>query len=462
MSSGNDSVSAKDWIMGITFSVIASVIGAASKLAIRKSWLIDADRKRPKASTLADLLDCGSTNRGEEDAQHAPISEISVRSSIHHGSSSDDNAYNEGKAPQHIQTPNDDNANTLPTNRHTYLAPLEVGSPSSKGISTTLPTPTSLDQDFFSMEGDDASAMLCNREQYPTVKRKMQIRIWLLYICGMIGMSFLNPLFCVLAMKYANPSILAPFSGLTLVWVILFSRMVVGEHPELSQKVACACIIAGEVMVALFGDHTNNEWDSYDDVIASYKEPSFVAFIIFMILWLLFLIVVIRIFPKPSYLRKLAWGSLGGSITGFQNFLKDGLTILGNAKEEGNGVPTAFFLFFFLAMFTSFVGLLFLAACMKRFDATYSSAMFVVSFVLSASFMSAIHYNTFQHLDNVDDLFLYPVGLMVLFYGATILITPSLTICFAGEDDLLEDESIAEPPDSPIAGVGNRERLLSK
>lgn len=186
------------------------------------------------------------------------------------------------------------------------------------------------------------------------------------------------------------------------------------------------------------------------------------AFIVFMILWLLFLIAVIRTFPKPSHLRKLAWGSLGGSITGFQNFLKDGLTILGIAKEEGNGIPPGFFPFFFLAIFTSFAGLLFLAACMKRFDATYSSAMFVVSFVLSASFMSAIHYNTFQHLDNVGDLFLYPMGLMILFYGATILITPSSTVCFAGEDDFLEEESIAEQPDSPIAGVGNRERLLSK
>ncbi len=265
MSLENDSVSANDWIMGITFSVIASVIGAASKLAIRKSWLIDADRKRLKAAALADLLDYVATNGGEEDSHHAPIPEISVRSSSHH-SSSDDNAYEKGNTPQYIQTAND--MNILPTNRNSYLAPLEVGSPSSQGISTTLPTPMSLGQDLFSTEEDDPSDVLCDREQYKMVKRKMQMRIWLLYICGMIGMSFLNPLFCVLAMKYANPSILAPFSGLTLVWVILFSGMVVGEHPELSQKVACACIIVGEIMVALFGDHTNNEWESYDDVVS--------------------------------------------------------------------------------------------------------------------------------------------------------------------------------------------------
>jgi hypothetical protein len=36
--------------------------------------------------------------------------------------------------------------------------------------------------------------------------------------------------------------------------------------------------------------------------------------------------------------------------------------------------------------------LLCLSSCMKRYDATYSAAMFVVSFVISASLMSAVHY----------------------------------------------------------------------
>lgn len=58
-------------------------------------------------------------------------------------------------------------------------------------------------------------------------------------------------------MKYANPSILAPFSGLTLVWIILFSGMILDEHPSRSQKIACASIVAGEVLVAFFGDHVN-------------------------------------------------------------------------------------------------------------------------------------------------------------------------------------------------------------
>lgn len=87
-----------------------------------------------------------------------------------------------------------------------------------------------------------------------------------------IGMTFLNPLCCILAMKYANPSVLAPFSGLTLVWVVLFSSHVVGERPGSSQKVACALIVLGEVLVAIFGDHTNGEEKSVEDVVSKYKK----------------------------------------------------------------------------------------------------------------------------------------------------------------------------------------------
>jgi hypothetical protein len=91
---------------------------------------------------------------------------------------------------------------------------------------------------------------------------------WLLYVSGMIGMSLLNPFCCVLAMRYANPSILAPFSGLTLVWIVLFSGISVGEHPNRGQKVACGLIVAGEILVALFGDHTNGEDGNMEDVVS--------------------------------------------------------------------------------------------------------------------------------------------------------------------------------------------------
>ena len=49
-----DSISASDWLKGITLSILASLIGASSKLAIRKSWIIQKNLERQNAEE--DLL----------------------------------------------------------------------------------------------------------------------------------------------------------------------------------------------------------------------------------------------------------------------------------------------------------------------------------------------------------------------------------------------------------------------
>lgn len=144
------------------------------------------------------------------------------------------------------------------------------------------------------------------------------------------------------------------------------------------------------------------------------------------------------------------------SITGFQNFLKDALTIYDatTKQQSSQNLPPVFFLFVALAMLTAFVGLLCLAACMKRYDATYSAAMFIVTFVISASLMSSVHYHTFEHLNGVINYIMYPFGLMTLLLGAFVLITPKaaggyLSLSrYNGEDSMVEESSYVDlnPP----------------
>lgn len=91
-----------------------------------------------------------------------------------------------------------------------------------------------------------------------------------LRLAGMFGMTFLNPLCGVVAMNYASPSILAPFSGLTLVWIVLCSHQLIGERPTQRQVIAAALIVLGEVIVAVFGDHTNDVGVSVKEVVSVY------------------------------------------------------------------------------------------------------------------------------------------------------------------------------------------------
>jgi hypothetical protein len=132
--------------------------------------------------------------------------------------------------------------------------------------------------------------------------------------------------------------------------------------------------------------------------------------------------------PSQVFRRRLGWGLSGGSINGLQNFLKDALTVI-KASHQNNTLPfpwTLFALLLGLAAGTAFTGLMLLTACMKRYNALFSSAMFVGSFVISASIMSAIHYNTFQHLKTHLDVFFYCSGLALLMVGVYILVEESL------------------------------------
>jgi hypothetical protein len=192
MTDALNDISAADWGKGIALSILASLIGGASKLAIRKSWLIVVE------------------NDDEDDDQDEPEPE---------------NGFHDETSP-----------------------------------------PQALSLDTASVTSSEENYPVYTQGQDDSRRWKWWAPLVLRY-SGMLGMSVLNPVCCVLAMNYASPSILAPFSGLTLVWVILLAQAVVGEKPSSAQVTACCLIIVGEVIVAVFGDHTNNVDQSADDVV---------------------------------------------------------------------------------------------------------------------------------------------------------------------------------------------------
>ena len=355
----SDDVTASGWMKGIALSVLASIIGGASKLAIRKSWLIESN-----ASTNHALL-------ADEREPQTQDSEMSYES--------------------------------------------------------------------MSDEEDNASLNECESKRIKRIATSLRL-------CGLVGMTFLNPLCCVLAMNYASPSILAPFSGLTLVWIILLSGPVIHEAPSYQQIFAATLVITGEVFVAAFGDHKNDDNVTLAELRESYRNPWFICFLLLLSFWMLLLAYWVR--RGSSTYLKFAWGAAGGSITGQQNWLKDSLTIL---KASHGSFPWYLPVMAFLAIVTAFVGLLLLTACMKRYDATYSSAMFVGSFVISASVMSAVHYDTFGNLEKFYDFFFYPIGLLVLMFGIYILVhettdrlTESDAIPLVITSEIEEEASLSE------------------
>ena len=243
----NGEVSASDWFKGIGLSILASIIGGASKLLIRKSWILSAQYHQE--------------DEGEEGDDEY------FDSILNSSSSSGLVAANE----------DDDEDSTNPillcdgdgTTATTFDEPLSLDSLSLSPIRRHhLHHSTSSDHN------DDPHHDDRNRRRRSTTTTAIstsQTKYCLPYLLrgsGMFGLSVLNPICCVLAMNYASPSILAPFSGLTLVWVILFSHPVVGETPTRQQIIAASLILVGELIVAVFGDHTNDDGVTVEDVVS--------------------------------------------------------------------------------------------------------------------------------------------------------------------------------------------------
>lgn len=135
--------------------------------------------------------------------------------------------------------------------------------------------------------------------------------------------------------------------------------------------------------------------------------------------------------------QRFCWGVSSGGLTGLFNFLKDAMILIKakpttNDDDEyedaayENQTESAWWeipLLIGAALVVCFTGLGILTVCMKRYDAIYCSSMFVGSLVVSASIMSAIHYDTFSHLHSAANWVLYPVGLIILMRGVYMLAT---------------------------------------
>ena len=414
-----------DWMKGIFFSVLASVVGAASKLAIRKSWLMEEDcDATAEAAFLAEAAAVSDDEEaGPVPASRGPLEEEEGVDQ-HRSSPSDQipscdsnvgNPNEACEAPPEDEPVGESNDTEQPSASRKRGKSIYTAVQPSSSYPSAAAASTASAQEVPEIESTPPSTTVTRRRLCCTMPQFLRL-------CGMCGMTFLNPILCVLAMNYASPSILAPFSGLTLVWVIVLSRPLIGESPTMSQKVASSLIVMGEVIVAMFGDHTNDQDTTISNVEASYRELPFVLYFIGLIMWMLLMTLWIASPRTSPTLQRFAWGASGGSLTGVaQCFIKDSLVVL-KASKGIFRAPLYMPLFMLLGMSFSFSGLLFLTATMKRYDATYSAAMFVGSFVVSASIMSAAHYHTFEHLAGLLDYIMYPVGLCTLMVGVHILV----------------------------------------
>jgi len=134
----SDSVTASDWVKGIALSVAASIIGGASKLAIRKSWLLEHEaeegmRISQHSSTLVidepvccDITDSCGQHSLLPARSHCHTSETEPMDCLE---GDDDDALSTSNSSQHSGgSVYDQGISTLPRSANSWLALILRGS----------------------------------------------------------------------------------------------------------------------------------------------------------------------------------------------------------------------------------------------------------------------------------------------------------------------------------------------
>lgn len=167
---------ASDWMKGIFFSVLASIVGAGSKLAIRKSWLME------------ELPPVGQTAIHDDgDSTHSEYRESSAQAS----NRSNPNEPSEGLhySPSLDVSRKPQSSRRRADSRSYYTA--FQSPPSSPAGNSSIDT-DNVEETLGGSEDIMLEEQVLEIESTPIPKRCCTFPLFLRF-CGMIGMTFINP-----------------------------------------------------------------------------------------------------------------------------------------------------------------------------------------------------------------------------------------------------------------------------
>lgn len=149
-------------------------------------------------------------------------------------------------------------------------------------------------------------------------------------LLGLLTVVSADP-FRILSFGYGESKVVAPFSSLSLVWLILLANPIAGDKPSHVDIVGSLVIAGGVALVAAFGtgggdgdDDGDDEflWDEDDTesqlqtVVSEFngkaQRPEFVFYLVAQAVFLLVSGVTVATGRPEKLVVKVCWGALGG------------------------------------------------------------------------------------------------------------------------------------------------------
>ena len=204
------------------------------------------------------------------------------------------------------------------------------------------------------------------------------------------------------AFGFAPQALCAATAGMAPVFNLLLAPKLLGESWTSKDLVGACLVVAGCAGVGFTTSGADLD-GSYAELMAMFSSTRFIAFCAGMACYLAFLVAVITL-PLPSSFdpdgtfalcRKLAWGCLGGSVSGFLVFTSVGTRFLplstGCRQPEATepcgdddpwGQPKSWAIVVFPALSVAIIGVVLLERALSRYSAIYITPMYQSSFVL--------------------------------------------------------------------------------
>lgn len=207
------------------------------------------------------------------------------------------------------------------------------------------------------------------------------------------------------AFGFAPQALCAATAGMAPVFNLMLAPKLLGESWTTKDLVGAFLVVAGCGGVGLTTSGADLD-DSYAELMAMFSSTRFITFCIGMAIYLAFLVAII-VAPLPrtfdpdgrfAKCRKLAWGCLGGSVSGFLVFTSVGTRFLplstGCRQPEATepcgdddpwGQPKSWAIVVFPALSVAIIGVVLLERALSRYSAIYITPMYQSTFVLMGS-----------------------------------------------------------------------------
>jgi len=259
----------------------------------------------------------------------------------------------------------------------------------------------------------------------PFARRKIWKKVtrpsFIMWIVGNVAITVLGTLLTLLSLAFASQSLLAPLSGLTIVWnALLATTKWFGEKRLSSTEIfATILTLAGCIFIVVAGPRNTAHY-GVDDLVKLFFGFAFQSY---SVLAIVFIAVMLRmddvVSPKQ---RRLAHGLLPGVMGGFSNVLAKAAVELISKMALFNSIPSI--LIFFFTFTSAICQLRWINQALEQHEPLFIVPVYQASLLVASTACGMVYFEEYRFL-SLSQVIAFATGIVSIVLGVSLLAAAS-------------------------------------